>query len=199
MAMLKCMIVFHSVGCSHKISSYFLFLLFTLFGVKTQILLPSLPARRREVTINFLLLFSVKSQKHWLPSPVTCEVRKGCLFQRSAHRGVRKNCVPYLCMWLEQPGRCCGSPCALDPAPTFCLQSDVALAGIKALRKYKPLPNTIHKHCPGLELTHFFSGFVSIYKTRCSCSSGFVQRTVQPTYFSSEVYSCKDLTSHLRK
>lgn len=142
------MIVFHSVSRSHKISSYFLFLLFKLFGVRAQILLPSLPARRRELTINFLLGFSVKSHKHWLPSPKICEVRRRCLFQRSEHRGVR------MCMWLEQPGRCCGSPFAMDLAPMFCLQSDVALAGLKVLRKYKPLPNTIYKHCPVLQFTH---------------------------------------------
>lgn len=91
------MLVFHSVGHRYKISSYFLFLLFKLFGVRSQILLASLPARRRELTINFLLGFSVKSHKHWLPSPKTCEVRRRCLFQRSEHRGVRKNCTPCAC------------------------------------------------------------------------------------------------------
>jgi len=100
-------------------------------------------------------------------------------------------------MWLEQSGRHRGSPCAPDPAPTFCLQNDVALAGFEALRKYKPLPNAIHKQGPGLELTHFFSGFVFLYKTRCSSSSGFVLSTIQPPSFSSEVYSCENLRSHL--
>lgn len=74
----------------HKISSYFLFHLFTLLGVRTRTLLPSLPARRREVTINFLLDFSVKPHKHHLPSPMTCEARRGCLFWRSEHRRPRK-------------------------------------------------------------------------------------------------------------
>lgn len=68
------MIDFHSFGCGHKISGYFLFLLFTSFGVRARILLPSLPAGRREVTINVPLGFSVKPHKHQLPPPVTCEV-----------------------------------------------------------------------------------------------------------------------------
>lgn len=70
-----------------KIHSYFLLL---LFGVRTQILLPSLSSRRRETTSNFLPGFPVKPHKLQLPSSIIYEVRGRCLLQRSEYRGIRK-------------------------------------------------------------------------------------------------------------
>lgn len=115
---------------------------------------------------------------------------------RSEHIGVKTN--PYLCIWLEQPSRCCGSPCALHPAPTFLckmtsLWQDVRYSGDISLFQIQSA-NTAQ----GLTLP-IFSGIVFIYRIGCSCSSRFVLRTVQPASFSSEVYPNEYLMSHLQK
>lgn len=81
-----------------KISSYFLLL---LFGVRTQILLPSLSSRRREATSNFLPGFPVKPHKLQLPSSIIYEVRGGWsehLFRGLSIEGLGKLCRFLICV-----------------------------------------------------------------------------------------------------